>query len=544
MNLMNWYRRQNIHRKIFIPFFAITLLSSSAFTLYGFFQSSRAIVNEIDKRLLIAALTMEQLLPQDYFTRAVGPKSISDAEFSRNLVRLNLFLKNVDATYLYALYKDGGKYHFIAAADFAFETKYWDVYQHPAPNIFVIEKNWRTYISTTDDPEYGMLRSVVIPYTDKNGRRIIIGADIHAHEVEALKRRAFFHFLIMGGASFLLSILFSYTASRTITLPLTRLSNFTRTLAEHDFSASIRLDPALFTDREHTKAETALLALDFDTMQRRLENHIEQLKLTQTARERAESELRIAGQVQTTFLPPPLNPAAFNQRVELQAMMKTAKQAGGDLYDYFALDATHLLFAVGDVSGKGMPAAIFMAVVVVLLRSIAKQARDPEEIIRRLNNDLADRNESCTFVTLFVGILNTETGEIRFANGGHNPPRLISARGQVRPMVMATNFVVGVMPEQIFTGGQLTLMPGDSLFLYSDGITEAFGAVGDLYTVERLDRCLAALTPQSPVAAVVQTVDDDVAAFSGNGMQADDMTMLCLRYRGKSRDTNGFAQRD
>nr|WP_321466013.1 SpoIIE family protein phosphatase [uncultured Desulfobulbus sp.] len=533
MSLMTWYRRQNVHRKIFILFFAITLLSSSAFTLYGFVQSSRAIVNEIDKRLLIAALTMEQLLPQDYLSRAVGPTSISNAEFQRNLLRLNQFLKNVDATYLYALYKVDGKYHFIAAADFALETKYWDVYQQPAPNILLIEKNWRTSISTTDDPEYGMLRSVVIPYTDKNGRRIIIGADIHAHEVEVLKQHAFFHFLVMGGASFLLSILFSYTASRTITLPLTRLSSFTRSLAEHDFSAAIRLDPSLFPDQKKTRAETALLAYDFDLMQRRLEAHIEQLKQTQSARERAESELRIAGQLQATFLPPPLTLESFNHRVELQAMTKTAKQAGGDLYDYFALDDTHLLFAIGDVSGKGMPAAIFMSVVVVLLRSIAKQTSNPAEIIQRVNDDLAERNESCTFVTLFVGILNTETGGIRFANGGHNPPRLITAEGEVIPLEIAPNLVLGVMPEQTFTGEELALMPGDGLFLYSDGITEAFNATDDLYTVGRLDHCLKTLPPQSPVDKLVKTVVDDVAAFSGDGIQADDMTILSLRYWGK-----------
>jgi sigma-B regulation protein RsbU (phosphoserine phosphatase) len=530
MNGMNWYRRQNIHRKIFIPFFAITLLSTSAFTLYGFLQSSRAIVNEIDKRLLIAALTMEQLLPQDYFSRAVGPDSISDEEFQQNLRRLNLFLKNVDATYLYALYKTDGVYHFIAAADFDFETEYWDVYQQPAPNIYVIEKNWRTYISTTNDPEYGLLRSVVIPYTDKNGRRIIIGADIHAHDIEVLKRRSFFHFLLMGLASFLLSIFFSYIASRTITLPLSRLSSFTRSLAEHDFSTSIRLDPALFPDNEKTKAETALLAYDFDTMQRHLETHIEQLKLTQRARERAESELRIAGQLQSTFLPPPLHPNAFNYHVELQAMMQTAKQAGGDLYDYFALDDTHLLFAVGDVSGKGMPAAIFMSVVVVLLRSAAKQSRDPAEIIHRINNDLAERNESCTFVTLFVGILNTETGGIHFANGGHNPPRLITSQGEVRPLAIATNLVVGVMPEQTFTGEQCTLMPGDSLFLYSDGITEAFNEENALYGASRMDSCLRSLPPACSVTEIVQAVDRDVADFSGQGEQADDITILCLRY--------------
>lgn len=534
MSLMDWYRRQNIHRKIFIPFFAITLLSSSAFTLYGFIQSSRAIVNEIDKRLLIAALTMEQLLPQDYFSRAVGPDSISAEEFSQNLIRLNHFLKNVDATYLYALYKENGQYHFIAAADFLFETKYWDVYGQPAPNILVIEETWRTYISTTNDPQYGLLRSVVIPYTDKAGRKIIIGADIYAHEVEALKRRSFFHFLLMGSASFLLSILFSYTASRTITLPLARLSSFTRSLAEHDFSASIRLDPALFPDREKTRAETALLAYDFDTMQGRLQAHIEQLKLTQSARERAESELRIAGQLQATFLPPPLKPNMLNNRVELGAMMQTAKQAGGDLYDYFPLDQDRLLFAIGDVSGKGMPAAIFMSVVVVLLRSAAKHSDDPAMIIRRVNDDLAERNESCTFVTLFVGILDTRSGTITFANGGHNPPRLITAQGDVHPLTVAANMVVGIMPESTFVREQLTLTAGDCLFLYSDGITEAVDANTTLYGVARLDNTLGTLSPLVPVTEIVTAVKKDVFVFSDSAEQADDMTMLCVRFQGKS----------
>lgn len=536
MNLIDWYRRQTIQRKIFLPFFAITLLSSSAFTFYGYVQSSRAIVNEIDKRLLIAALTMEQLLPADYFARAVGPDSISDEEFSRNMVRLNQFLKNVDATYLYALYKEEGKYHFIAAADFIFETKYWDVYLQPAPNIFVIEKNWRTNISTTNDPEYGLLRSVVIPHTDRNGRRIIIGADIHAYEVEALKRRSFFHFLIMGTASFLLSAIFSYAASRTITLPLSRLSAFTRTLAEHDFAASIRLDPSLFPDRDRTRAETALLAYDFDTMQSRLQAHIEQLKLTQSARERAESELRIAGQLQTTFLPPPFKPENVGHRLELEAMMRTAKQAGGDLYDYFTLDDDHLLFAVGDVSGKGMPAAIFMSVVVVLLRSAAKQNHDPASILRRVNDDLAERNESCTFVTLFVAILHIASGRITYANGGHNPPRLISADGQVAPLATTANLVVGVMPDQEFARQEMTLNPGDSLLLYSDGITEAFNENSELYGLTRLDRRLAALGPQSTAAAVVRAIDEDIAAFSTGGEQADDMTILCLRYLGGSTE--------
>ncbi|GEM_PF-1303433 len=528
MKLLNWYRRQTVRRKIFLPFFAITLLSSTLFTVYGFIQNVRAIENEIDKRLLIAALTMPQLLPTDYFDRVQNPDSITEEEHWANTRRLELFLSNVGGTYLYALHRESNRYYFVASA--ALDTPYWTEYEKPAPNIYEVQKTWEVNISTTPDPDYGLLRSVVMGHKDAAGRRFIVGADIHAYEVEALKRRAFLNFFLMGFASFLLAVVFSYVASYTITQPLIRLSNFTRRLVESDFSAATRLDAALFPDGNQTKAETAILAYDFDRMQANLAEHIEQLKFTQSARERAESELRIAGQIQETFLPGPFAPTEFGGRVQLQAIMKTAKQAGGDLFDYFALDDAHLFFAIGDVSGKGMPAAMFMSAVVVLLRSAAKQWREPAEILRHVNDDLAIRNESCTFVTLFAGILDVRTGETVFANGGHNPPRLRTAAGAVAAVPTKTNMVVGAMDGRTFARETLALRPGDTLVLYTDGVTEAFDENDKLYGEERMDRCLGALPAEASAAEVLQGVVADVAAFAGAREQSDDITMLVLRY--------------
>ena len=528
MKLLCWYRRRKVLWKIFIPFFAITLLSSTLFTVYGFFQNMRAIENEIDKRLLIAAMTMPQLLPEDYFDRVVAPDSIGADEHWANTRRLCTFLKNVGGTYLYALHQESNRYYFVASA--ATDTAYWVQYTNPAPNIYEVQKTWEPNISTTPDPDWGLLRSVVMGHKDAAGRRFILGADIHAYEVVALKRRAFLNFFIMGSASFLLAVVFSYVASYTITQPLIRLSNFTRRLVESDFSAATRLDPALFPDGNQTKAETAILAFDFDRMQSNLAEHIVQLKVTQSARERAESELRIAGQIQETFLPGPFDPAEVGGHVQLQAFMKTAKQAGGDLFDYFALDDAHLFFAIGDVSGKGMPAAMFMSAVVVLLRSAAKQWRDPAEILRRVNDDLAIRNESCTFVTLFAGILDVRTGETVFANGGHNPPRLRTAAGTVAAVPTKTNMVVGALDGRTFARESLTLRPGDTLVLYTDGVTEAFDEVDRLYGEERLDRRLAAQPADASAAEILQGVGADVAAFAGTREQSDDITMLVLRY--------------
>ena len=535
MKIVAWYRNQSVRRKIFIPFFAITLLSSSLFTVYGFMQSTKAIVNEIDKRLLIAALTMEQLLPPGYFNRIQSADSVGPEEHVLNSSRLKAFLDNVGATYLYALYKHDGQYRFVASADP--EWPFWTVYDDPAPNVFQIESDWRTHVSTTLDPEYGLIRSAVIPLEDAAGRRFIVGADIRASEVEALKRRAFVNFFIMGAASFVLAILFSYAASYSITRPLVRLSTFTRKLADGGFSSAIRIDPDLFPLDGQTASETAILSRDFDLMQRNLQDHIEQLKLTQSARERAESELRIAGQIQETFLPEPFDPARLAGRVQLHAGMKTARQAGGDLFDYAALDDSHLFFAIGDVSGKGMPAAMFMSAVVVLLRSAAKLSRDPAEILRRVNEDLADRNESCTFVTLLVGVLDLASGQIELANGGHNPPRLLAADGAVTPLPIFSNFVVGVVPGKTFPRQSISLLPGQALFLYTDGVTEAMAESESLYGEDRLDRLLASLPPGAPAADVMRTVADDAAAFSGKRDQADDITVLCLRLNSLSQNT-------
>jgi serine phosphatase RsbU (regulator of sigma subunit) len=528
MNLPNWYRKQSVRRKIFIPFFAISLLTSSLFTVYGFFQNTRAIVNEIDKRLLIAALTMEQLLPRGYFDRIDGPGSVGDEDHVHHSEMLFHFLENVGGTYLYALFKDDqGKYRFVASADP--DWPFWTEYEEPAPNIFEIEADWRPHVSTTQDPEYGLVRSVVIPHVDANGRRFIFGADIFASQVDALKRRAFLNFFVMGAASFLMAILFSYAASLAITRPLSRLSSFTRRLAESDFASTLRLDADLLRDGDDTRAETAILAFDFDTMQRRLEAHIQQLKITQSARERAESELRIAGQIQETFLPDAFSPAPFAHPVRLHAAMKTAKQAGGDLYDFFALDPSHLFFAIGDVSGKGMPAAMFMSAVVVLLRSAAKLSRDPADILRRVNDDLADRNESCTFVTLLAGVLDLSTGDVLLANGGHNPPRILAPDGAVSTLPVKPNGVVGVMPGKSFPDQSFSIRPGESLFLYTDGVTEAMDEADALYGDDRMDALLSSLPPGALPADVLRVVNADLAAFGGQREQADDITLLCIQ---------------
>ena len=174
---------------------------------------------------------------------------------------------------------------------------------------------------------------------------------------------------------------------------------------------------------------------------------------------------------------------------------------------------------------------MFMSAAVVLLRSAAKLWRDPAEILRRVNDDLALRNESCTFVTLFAGILDVRTGEVVFANGGHNLPRLRNAAGAVAPVPAKTNMVVGALEGQTYARETLALRPGDVLVLYTDGVTEAFNETDQLYGEDRLDRRVGALPAEASAAEILRGVVADVAAFAGAREQSDDITMLVLRYK-------------
>lgn len=531
--LTAWFNRQSIRLRIFIPFLLISLITSFLFTVYGFMQSNAAIVHEIDRRLLISALTMKLILPEDYFERVTGPGSIPETEHWHHTKNLETFLRHVGAKYLYALHRRDGRYYFVASADMT--EPFWSEYRNPAPNIAEVEALNAVHISTTADPDYGLLRSVVLPHRDREGRRFIIGADIEASEVALLKRRAFLNFLTMGAISFGLAVLFSYLVSATITRPLALLSAFTRRLCAGGFSADIRLDPALIPDRADTGSENALLARDIHHMQDALADHIRQLEITRSAREQAESELRIAGQIQTTFLPPAWHPGRGGAAWDLAAFMKTAKQAGGDLYDYFALDGDRLCLAIGDVSGKGMPAALFMAITVALLRAAAKTVPDPVAIMSKINADIADRNDSCTFVTLFVGILNLRTGVLEYCNGGHNPARLKRADGTVLPMPVSANCVVGVMEKARFVSERMTLHPGELLLFYTDGVTEAVSADGGMFGEARLDQFLADLPMETPTEQVARGLTACLDAFADGCEQADDITLLALRWRQPER---------
>ena len=240
-------------------------------------------------------------------------------------------------------------------------------------------------------------------------------------------------------------------------------------------------------------------------------------------------ELDIARTIQMSLLPKRFPAFPERKEFDIYADMIPAKEVGGDFYDFFLIDQNHLGFAIGDVSGKGVPAALFMAVSKTVLKTTALKGLPPEECLQQVNRMLHLESVASMFVTVFYGILDLTSGEVIYCNGGHLPPFKIGKDGTVSAIETTGNLALGVMANTVYNTKTFRLLPGEGLFLYSDGITEAMDAHSLEYGEERLLNSLR--QPMTNARDVTQTVINDVKNFSAGLAQSDDMTVLAIYYR-------------
>ncbi|GHU41872.1 hypothetical protein FACS1894111_04860 [Clostridia bacterium] len=247
---------------------------------------------------------------------------------------------------------------------------------------------------------------------------------------------------------------------------------------------------------------------------------------------KTESELNVASNIQRDMLPSIFPPFPQREEFDLSATMQPAKEVGGDFYDFFFIDDDHLALVMADVSGKGVPAALFMVIAKTILKNLAQSGLAVEKIMRLANKQLCENNQSGMFVTTFMGILEISTGKFSFANAGHNPPYLRHAGGQFETLSVKPGFVLAGMEDMMFKPHETTLDPGDLLYLYTDGVTEALNKGNELYGEARLETALNALSyRKDSVDTMLQKIKDDLDHFANGAEQADDITMLMLRVK-------------
>jgi sigma-B regulation protein RsbU (phosphoserine phosphatase) len=222
---------------------------------------------------------------------------------------------------------------------------------------------------------------------------------------------------------------------------------------------------------------------------------------------------------------------AFPDRNEFDvyAHMDPAKEVGGDFYDFFLVDDKTLCFLIADVSDKGVPAALYMMVAKTLIKTEALRGIKPDEILSRVNNLLAPDNETCMFVTVFCALLDTASGEVRFANAGHNPPLVYSKGKGFRYLTIQAGFVLGPIMDSVYVTENLTLADDDVFFLYTDGVTEAKNPAAELYGEKRLLEALNRGKVEE-LCDLVHFIRSEVATHADGAPQSDDVTLLAIRF--------------
>ncbi|MDP2838670.1 MAG: PP2C family protein-serine/threonine phosphatase, partial [Syntrophales bacterium] len=333
--------------------------------------------------------------------------------------------------------------------------------------------------------------------------------------------------LIIGTAGFGLLFLIIVLISGTITRPLRTLAGKAAEIARGNLD--IEMTEVKSND------EVGDLSRSFDNMKTALKEYIANLAETTAAKERYESELKIARTIQMSFLPKNFPPFPENIEFDIYATLASAKEVGGDLYDFFLLDKDHLFFSIGDVSGKGVPAALFMAAAKTLMKGTAGRDMAPSEVLSRVNRELCLENDSMMFVTVFCGMLNFRTGEVLYSNAGHNPPLVLRPGQPPEWLPLPDGFFLGTMEDSTYETRRILLASGEMLLLYTDGVTEAMNGEKAFYYEERLIRVAKDHergSPEELVREILQSVRD----FAGSEPQSDDITLLALSFRGRAEN--------
>ena len=347
-----------------------------------------------------------------------------------------------------------------------------------------------------------------------------VGLVVPEERIYAGVRRTFSVALSVGALALLSLTLLTLVVTRRVLSPLGVLTERAEQVAKGalDFELPVR----------RRRDEVGRLTHAFDRMRHELADHLAELGRVAREQQRLASELEIAQQIQTALLPGAHFLDARCNNFELHAVLKPARTVGGDLYSYFMLHDQRFYIMVGDVSDKGIPAALFMARAITLAKALAPRAQSPQQLLQLLNQDLCRNNDGCMFVSLLCGLLDTATGHFSMASAGHEPP-VLWGEGAPRLLDIETGPALGLDEEASYSSRRVRLRPGETLLMYTDGITEATDANLQMYGQERMLACLERHATQGdgdPAGYLLA----DVEAFAAGHGQADDITVLALRW--------------
>ena len=330
--------------------------------------------------------------------------------------------------------------------------------------------------------------------------------------------------LLVLVAVFVVSLGQAVFLGNRITKPLNRLTKYIRKLEGGNFI--FKMD-----DIYKTKDEIEVLAKAFEELSKKNQHYIEEVTRVTAEKERIGAELNVATQIQADMLPSIFPPYPNKTEFDVFATMHPAKEVGGDFFDFFLVDDDHLALVIADVSGKGVPAALFMVIAKTLIKNRAQMGGTPSEILYDVNNQLAEGNKTDFFVTVWLAIVDIRTGEGLVSNAGHEHPCLKKKNGKFELIKYSHSPAVAAMENMKFPDHKIKLDPGDKIFVYTDGVVEATNAQNELFGEKRMLEALNS-NPDASIRALLSNVNAGINRFTDGVQQFDDITMLCMEYLG------------
>ncbi len=529
--------------KFIISLAILGIVLTVAISLFSYGNSKSYLEDMYAERVTTSCSAIAKMLPVDDVKTIISPGGDKTEAYERTVELLTTLKRDGDVTFLSLVVPDEDSVTFYidtmveemgddpaAQIPYGVDILYVDAATDEA-DLLNYEIIWEQYAQNKGvdtpvitDNSYGYNYTGVYPILDENGKAIAeIQYILDMREVRAYLNSFLYTMLFIALAIVAIAlIIYIIFVRRVVIMPIGKLAKFTQNITDSGVFEKQRIEIL-------TGDEIESLSRSFNFMLEELENYITNLSKVTAEKERIGAELDVAKHIQSSMLPCIF--PAFPERCEfdIYATMDPAKEVGGDFYDFFMVDDRHLAMVIADVSGKGVPAALFMVIAKTLIKDHTQPNADLGKVFSKVNELLCESNSEGLFVTAFEGVLDLQTGEFRFVNAGHEMPFICKKGGVYEPYQIRPGFVLAGMEGMRYKSGVMMLEPGDKVFQYTDGVTEATDVNNQLYGMERLKNILNKNTNATPIELLPE-VKKDIDAFVGDAPQFDDITMICMEY--------------
>jgi len=531
--------------KFIISLTVLALLLTVVISLFSYQTSKNYLEDMYAQRVTVNCKAIASMLSVEDVRTILAPGGGESEACARTTALLNKLKKDGDVTFLSLVVPDA------EAVTFYIDTMVPEMGDDPANQLPYgtrvlytdaaadeadmknYEIAWETYSRGTGaevplitDNKYGYNYTGVWPVLDENGQAIAeVQYILDMHNVRGYLNSVLIKMFVISLAIMAVSMVgYMVFVRNTVIQPIEKLSRFTKDITAFGVFENQHIDIK-------TGDEIETLGDSFNYMLKELGHYITNLSIVTAEKERIGAELNIATQIQADMLPRIFPAFPERHEFDIYASMMPAKEVGGDFYDFFLIDDDHLGLVMADVSGKGVPAALFMVIAKTLIKNRAQMGGGPAEILKYVNEQLCEGNEAELFVTVWFAILEVSTGKGLAANAGHEHPALRRADGKYELVVYRHSPAVATMEGMRFREHEFELHPGDTLFVYTDGVAEATNANNELYGSERMLDVLNR-NIDLPPRELLPKVKEDIDIFVGSAPQFDDITMLALYYSG------------